>query len=55
MSGVGVPPGVSGGAFGDVGEAGMCFNDVAAGMEILKQIEESVEHDAVNTDKQEYV
>ncbi len=51
MSGVEVPLGFAGGGFGDVREARICFNGIAVAVERLKQIEESVEHDAVKTDK----
>ena len=36
---------------GDVGEARFCYNKMAAGMARLHQIEQNVEHDAVNSEK----
>ena len=48
--GAGVPPGLVGG-FGDVGEAEFCFSKMAAGMARLQEIEQNVEHDAVNSEK----
>ncbi len=39
------------GGFGDVGEAGFCYNKMAAGMARLQQIEQNVEHDAVKSEK----
>ena len=46
--GVGVPPGLHQGGFGDVGHTRDSFSRMSAGMERLPQIEESVENDQVN-------
>ncbi len=48
--GAGVPPGIVGG-FGDVGEAKFCYNKMVASMAGLQEIEQSLEHDAVNSEK----
>ncbi len=37
--------------FGDVGEAKFCYNKMAAGMARLQEIEQNVEHGAVNAEK----
>ncbi len=47
MSG-GSPPELAGG-FGDVGEAMFCHNKMAAGTRRLREIEQNVVHDAVNS------
>ncbi len=39
------------GGFGDVAEARLCYNKMAAGMARLREIEQNVEHDAVNSEK----
>ncbi len=44
-----VPPGLGG--FGDVGEARLCFNKLAAGMERWRQVEDTIEHDTINAEK----
>ena len=49
--GVGVPPGLATGGFGDVGQARVCFTRMSAGMERLMQIEEKVENDQLNIEK----
>ncbi len=49
--GVGVPPGLHKGVFGDVGQARACFSRMSAGMERPVQIEENVENDQVNIEK----
>ncbi len=53
MARVGVPPGLAGelGGFGHVGEARLCYSKTAAGMARLQEIEQNVEHDAVNPKK----
>ncbi len=49
--GVGVPPGLVTGGFGDVGQATVWFSRMQAGMERLTQIEDNVENDQLNIER----
>ncbi len=49
--GVGVPPGLGEGAFGDVGEAAVCFQTMARTMKRLGGIRDNVEADGINVEK----
>ncbi len=48
----GPPPGLGGvGGFGDVAQARLRYEQMLKGMPRLRDIEENVEHDAVNSEK----
>ena len=49
--GVGVPPGLGEGGFGDVGEAAVCFQTMAKTMKRLWEIRGNVEADSINVEK----
>ena len=49
--GVGVPPGLGEGGFGDVGEAAVCFQTMAKTMKRLGEIRDNVEADSINVEK----
>ncbi len=51
VGGVGVPPGLSDGGFGDVGEAAMCFQSMAKTMRRLGEIRDNVEMDGIKVEK----
>ena len=49
--GVGGPPGLSEGGFGEVGEAAVCFQTMAKTMKRLGEIRDNVEADGINVEK----
>ena len=51
MVGVGVPPGLAGAGFGEVGESRANFNRMVKGMTRLKDISENVAGDQLNVEK----
>ncbi len=50
-SGVGVPPGLDDGGFGDVGEAAVCFQTMARTMRRLGEFRDNVEADSISVEK----
>ncbi len=51
MNGVGVPPGLADGGFGDVGEAAVCFQTMTNIMRRLGEIRDNAEYDSINVEK----
>ena len=51
MAGVGVPPGLAGAGFGEVGESRANFNRMVKGMTRSKEISENVAGDQLNVEK----
>ncbi len=49
--GVGVPPGLGEGGFGDVGGAAVCFHTMAKTMKRLGELRDDVEADSITAEK----